>query len=221
MQDLPIPFGVKLLKRAAGGMEHHHLGNITKAETRGAGAPAPFHILRNLDSVEEADGVEVAPIHRQVSGAGITVLFDIELEAVGEDALVRLDRIEGILAGTPDSDIAAEHGSRLGGDERRPDTAQPVRIGATIGVDEGKNFALRRRDASIPCWPRPGAALSEQARVGMSRHDFPRDIYGAVVDNNDLEQVAAECLRIKAREAGFEPVRLVEMRNNHRNHYFI
>ena len=55
----------------------------------------------------------------------------------------------------------------------------------------------------------------------MTCHHLDRKSCGAIVDDYDFEQVTRQTLRVKATQASRKTVRLIEVRNNHRNHHVI
>src|SRR5438093_1398469 len=102
---------------------------------RGARALAPIHVLGDLYSPERADRVEIGAMHSEISRARISMLLDVELEPIGEDALIGLDRAHAGPARSPNPHIAAEDVARPLRGKRARDSFEPGGIGAAVRVD--------------------------------------------------------------------------------------
>lgn len=124
-------------------MENDHVGDVAESKSRGASALSPFHVFRNLNSSERADGVEVRAEHRQVSGAGKAVLLYVKFEAIGEDAFICLDCSKVFVPIAPDSDVSAQDGSSRRRTQCLRRGSQPIRMRAAIGIDERENSTAR------------------------------------------------------------------------------
>jgi hypothetical protein len=90
-------------------------------------------------------------------------------------------------------------------------------MGATIRIDEGDQISLGRSSAGVPGWAWTRLPLFQESDSRVAGDDISRKHWRAVVHHDHFEQVAVECLCLEAAQAGRQPIRLIKVRNNHRD----
>ena len=215
MRRVAVPFLPQVRERLARRMIDFHPRHIADHMARLRRPLAPVAVFRYRQPRERPDLRHHPPPHHQIAGARKAFARNVAVHPVGIDAFIGLQQRQPCGVGTGNPHVAAQnfrHRIR----HRPQGLRQPLRIRQTIRVDESKDVPARRSHPPVARRSRPRHRLRQQLHHRIGRAHRDRQGGRAIVDHQHLIRWPGP--RHQRGEAPRQHLRLVQVRDHHRNH---
>ena len=107
--------------------------------------------------------------------------------------------------------VAADN---LSSGQRLNRATDPLRVRATVGINEQQYFRTGCTNACIAGKPRPRLTLAKKAHVRKLARYRVKRLARAIINDDDLNRAVLKILALKRRETADQRIRLIEMRDD-------